>query len=140
MDDTEARGELGLRASLVLRADPRSASAARRFISDFCNAARLGEELCQVAGLLVSELVTNAVRYGGSSAVLEAQLPGGALRVTVADGNPDLPAVGLAPALTAEGGRGVLLVSTLADRWGVEQVPGGGKAVWFELDVAEDAG
>lgn len=72
--------------------------------------------------------------------MLEAQLPGGALRVTVADGNPDLPAVGLAPALTAEGGRGVLLVSTLADRWGVEQVPGGGKAVWFELDVAEDAG
>lgn len=128
---------MGLRASLAILRDPRSASVARRFISDFCNAARLGEELCQVAGLLVSELVTNAIRYGGSSALLEAQMPGGALRVTVADENPHLPEVGQAPALTAEGGRGVLLVSTLADRWGVEQLPGGGKAVWFELDVRE---
>ncbi len=85
--------------------------------------------------LLTSELVTNAVRYGGTRAVLEAQMPGGALRVTVTDENPDLPEVGDAPALTAEGGRGVLLVSTLAARWGVERLPTGGKAVWFELDV-----
>lgn len=32
----------------------------------------------------------------------------------------------------------MLLVSTLAARWGVEQLPGGGKAVWFELDVGDE--
>lgn len=135
MEEFLEHGELGLRASLGIRSDPSSARLARRFIADFCSAARLGEDVCQVAALLTSELVTNAIRYGGSRAVLEAQMPGGVLRVTVADENPDLPEVGDAPPLTAEGGRGVLLVSTLAARWGVEKLPTGGKAVWFELDV-----
>lgn len=135
MDDADVRGELGVHASLAVRPDPRSAGLARRFIGDFCGAAGLGEELCQVAALLTSELVTNAVRYGGSRAVLEARLPDGVLRVTVVDENPALPEVGEAPAVTAEGGRGVLLVSALASRWGVERVPSGGKAVWFELEV-----
>jgi anti-sigma regulatory factor (Ser/Thr protein kinase) len=126
---------LELRASLGLAPEAESARLARRFISDFCNAAALGEDLCHTASLLTSELVTNAVRYGGSHALFQARMPGGVLRVAVQDANPELPALGASPDLTAEGGRGVLLVSTLADRWGVERTPGGGKAVWFELDV-----
>lgn len=127
---------LDLHAALGLAADQTSPREARRFIRDFCTAAELSEEVCEVAALLTSELVTNAVRYGGSSAVLEAHLPDGALRVSVADENPGLPVAGEAPNLTAESGRGVVLVSTLASRWGVERLPDGGKAVWFELDVA----
>ena len=126
---------LDVHASLGIAPDAGSARLARRFISDFCNAAELGEDVCEVAALLTSELVTNAVRYGGSRAVLEAHTPEGRLRVTVADDNPDLPMVGDAPDLTAESGRGILLVSTLAARWGVERLAAGGKAVWFELDV-----
>lgn len=128
-------GELGVRASLDLRSVPESAARARRFISDFCTAAGLGAPLCEVASLLTSELVTNAVRYGGSRAVLEAQLPPGRLRVSVADSGPGTPEVGLSPPVTAESGRGVLLVSALAARWGVERLDEGGKAVWFELDL-----
>ncbi len=128
---------LEVRASLGLAPEAESARLARRFISDFCNAAALGDDLCQTASLLTSELVTNAVRYGGSHALLEARMPGGVLRVAVQDANPDLPALGASPDLTAEGGRGVLLVSTLADRWGVERTSEGGKAVWFELDVPQ---
>ena len=120
---------LEVRASLGLPPEPASARLARRFISDFCNAADLGEDLCGTASLLTSELVTNAVRYGGSHALLEARMPGGFLRVAVQDANPDLPALGASPELTAEGGRGILLVSTLADRWGVEPTADGGKAV-----------
>ena len=125
---------LKVHASLGLAADPRSAGRARRFISEFCNAADLGEDLCATASLLVSELVANAVMHGGSRAVLDAQMPDGSLRVAVTDDNPNLPRVGDSPDLTAENGRGLILVSALADRWGVEQVPSGGKAVWFELD------
>ncbi len=128
---------LEVRASLGLAPEAESARLARRFISDFCNAAALGDDLCQTASLLTSELVTNAVRYGGSHALLQARMPGGVLRVAVQDANPDLPALGASPDLTAEGGRGVLLVSTLADRWGVERTSEGGKAVWFELDVPQ---
>ena len=124
-----------LKAGVELLPVPGSPRAARRFISDICNAARLGEDVCATAGLLTSELVTNAVRYGGSRAVLEAEAPGGVLRVSVRDDNPHLPELGEAPELTAEGGRGLLLVSSLASRWGVEPRPDGGKAVWFEIDV-----
>jgi len=62
-------------------------------------------------------------------------MPGGFLGVAVQDADPQLPAVGASPELTAEGGRRILLVSALADRWGVETTPAGGKAVWFQLDV-----
>lgn len=130
---------LDVQASLAISRDPTSPRAARRFISDFCKAAQLSEDICQVAALLTSELVTNAVRYGGSRASLEAHLPEGSLRVTVVDDDPALPEVGDAPDLTGESGRGILLVSTLAARWGVERLPTGGKAVWFELDIAETA-
>ena len=49
------------------------------------------------------------------TAVLEAVAPGGVLRVAVRDDNPGQPGVGHHPDLTAEIGRGLLLVSTLAD-------------------------
>ena len=126
---------LELRASLGLEARVESARLARRFIVDFCAAARLDEQVCETAALLTSELVTNAVRHGGSSVVLEAHLPPAVLRVSVRDDDPSLPDASLRPTATAEGGRGILLVSTLATRWGVEAVEGG-KAVWFELATA----
>jgi anti-sigma regulatory factor (Ser/Thr protein kinase) len=125
-----------LHASLTLDPEPTSPRRARRFIRDFCVATDLSNDLCETAALLTSELVTNAVRYGGSRAVLDAQAPGGVLRVSVQDDNPDLPEVGLVPDVTEESGRGVLLVSALADRWGVETA-GPGKAVWFELDLVD---
>ena len=128
---------LQVHASIGLAADARSASQARRFITEFCNAAGLDEDLCATAALLVSELVANAVLHGGSHAELDARTPGGRLRVAVTDKNPKLPRTGLSPDLTAENGRGLILVSTLADRWGVEQTPSGGKAVWFELDIGQ---
>jgi anti-sigma regulatory factor (Ser/Thr protein kinase) len=127
---------LDVHASLELPADPRSASRARRFIRDFCRAADLDDEYCENASLLVSELVTNAVLHGRSRAVLDVRRPPPVLRVWVRDDNPALPPVGISPELTAESGRGLVLVSALASRWGVEATEDGGKAVWFELDPA----
>ena len=124
-----------VRASLGLEARPESAGEARRFIGEICVAARLGEDVCATAALLTSELVTNAIKYGGSRAVLDAHFPGGVLRVTVRDQNPSLPVVGLHPPLTAESGRGLQLVSALASRWGIEETAAEGKAIWFELET-----
>lgn len=126
--------DLEVSASLRLARVPESARLARRFITEFCKASDLSEDDCHTAALLTSELVTNAVRYGGSRATLEARRPGGVLRISVEDDNPELPEEGLAPAFSAESGRGIMLVDALAARWGVEHRPGG-KAVWFELDV-----
>ena len=134
------RPELDVEAALRLPPSPRAAARARKFISDFCSAAGLPAATCQDAALLVSELVTNAVIHGRTTATVEVHRPADTLRVTVRDDNPQLPAVGDSPDLDAqyldaESGRGLLIVSKTASRWGIE-ADDGGKAIWFELVVA----
>jgi anti-sigma regulatory factor (Ser/Thr protein kinase) len=128
------RPDLDVAATLRLPPETRSAGEARRFIGQFCAATELPEDLCQTAALLVSELVTNAVVHGKTSATVEVHRPVDILRVSVRDDNPVLPAVGDAPPLDAESGRGLTIVAALAHRWGVEKVDSG-KAIWFELEV-----
>jgi anti-sigma regulatory factor (Ser/Thr protein kinase) len=85
------------------------------------------------AVLLVSELVTNAVKYGPEHEAIRLIISTDdrATRFTVHD-------LGLGPlpemrdqADPAPGGHGLRLVDALADRWGVER---GSTRVWFELD------
>lgn len=122
-------------ATLQLAPTPESARRARKFIVDFCTAAGLPDDVCHTASLLTSELVTNALLHGRTSATLHAHHPGEFLRVSVRDDGPGLPQVGDAPSLVdGEGGRGLAIVSMLAPRWGIEAVDTG-KAVWFELDL-----
>jgi anti-sigma regulatory factor (Ser/Thr protein kinase) len=81
--------------------------------------------------------VTNAVLHAGSGVrVLVEGMPGG-VRISVTDTDPQMPAL-RPPADQAESGRGLHLVDTLADRWGVAPVPTG-KSVWFELAVPEQS-
>ena len=127
-DDTE----IDVVASMRLPARAESARQARRFIAEFCKAATLGEDICETAALLVSELVSNAILHGRTAATVEVHRPLDTLRVSVRDDNPHLPAVGVRPALDLESGRGLTIVSMLASRWGVER-DGDGKSIWFEL-------
>ena len=85
-----------------------------------------------VALLLTSELVTNAVRHeAGQAVMLVINCSSGRLRVDVHDTSRSLPAVADVPA-DAETGRGLLLVETLSDEWGFYRTPAG-KAVYFTL-------
>jgi signal transduction histidine kinase len=91
------------------------------------------------ARLLLSEVVTNAVRHGDGDAVrvLLDAAPGEALRCEVVDGGRGfVPKARDKPAL-AEGGWGLHLVATLARRWGVGE---GNAHVWFELPAGRPAG
>ena len=85
------------------------------------------------AVLLVSELVTNAVVHGRSDVALRLWRTGSGVRVEIADRHPGavLPR---RPDPEALGGRGLYLVETLAQDWGVRPAKPG-KAVWFELEV-----
>jgi len=85
-----------------------------------------------VAILLVSELVTNAIRLEADGAVMLAiTCDRGVLRVDVHDTSRSLPVV-VDAAGDAETGRGLMLVATLSDEWGFYRTPTG-KAVYFTL-------
>jgi anti-sigma regulatory factor (Ser/Thr protein kinase) len=95
-----------------------------------------------VAVLLTSELVTNAIGHEtGQNITLAITCSYGQLRVDVHDTSLSLPVLVEAPA-DAETGRGLMLVATLSDSWGIYRTPTG-KAVYFTLafqrDLAESA-
>ncbi|BCL26764.1 ATP-binding protein [Streptomyces aurantiacus] len=85
------------------------------------------------AELLTSELVTNALVHTDQDAQLTATLGPRGLRVEVRDFDPRRPTLRLPNAGDGTHGRGLVLVRSLADAWGV-RTHGVGKAVWFELD------
>ena len=87
--------------------------------------------------LLTSELVTNAIRHGRPEVTLAVALEPSALTVVVTDTSPDLPPLDpRTPHPDSPTGRGLLIVHTLATRWGVTPQPAQpGKAVWFALHL-----
>ncbi|MFE7773945.1 SpoIIE family protein phosphatase [Streptomyces sp. NPDC057445] len=88
------------------------------------------EDLSDSVELLVSEVVTNAVRYAERPVTLRL-LRTDVLRCEVGDDSPQLPRQRRARD-TDEGGRGLFLVNRLARRWGATRLSTG-KVVWFEL-------
>ena len=90
--------------------------------------------------LLVSELVTNAVRHGpprGTEVELEVRLEGPRARVDVIDGGRGFVPPGPPPDPGRAGGWGLVVVDRLADRWGVETDRG--TRVWLEFSLLTDA-
>lgn len=116
------------------RVDPRAARAARDFIGEHVSDPRLAE-LRETAVLLVSEVVTNALRHTHGSIELALWRFPDRIRVEVGDETSRSPVAGGID-LLAESGRGVPLMDALSDRWGTSP-HGEGKVVWFELDLPD---
>jgi anti-sigma regulatory factor (Ser/Thr protein kinase) len=90
-----------------------------------------------LAILLTSELVTNAIRHEVTGIVMLAiTCSCGQLRVDVHDTSRTLPMLVDAP-VDAETGRGLMLVSTLSAEWGFYRTPAG-KAVYFTIAFQPD--
>ncbi|WP_327295561.1 MULTISPECIES: SpoIIE family protein phosphatase [unclassified Streptomyces] len=90
------------------------------------------DEMSDSVELLVSEVVTNAVRYAERPVTLRL-LRTDVLRCEVGDDSPQLPRQRKARD-TDEGGRGLFLVNRLTRRWGATRLSTG-KVVWFEIQV-----
>jgi len=123
-----------------------SVRAGRRFIDDVLTRWRLTGHL-ETATILASELMANAVVHAGTPFAVNASidLDRSELVVGVSDFdarsllNP-ISALGLRslldePDMDAESGRGLLIVASLADRWGVDYAAQG-KTVWFALSLS----
>ena len=111
-------------------------SEARRATERAVRGWSLPQQLADDVTLVVSEMVTNALRHGRPPVSLRMRRTQSALVVEVWDGAAVLPRR-LRPTPEDEGGRGVQLVALLADRWGARPTSTG-KATWclFRLDDA----
>jgi anti-sigma regulatory factor (Ser/Thr protein kinase) len=117
--------------TVAIPRDRQAPAAARHAVDGL--AGRLDDDLMPEVKLLVSELITNSVKYGGEGGVtLQIETAGPRrVRVEVIDqGRGFVPVARDHPA-TEVGGWGLHLVQTLAARWGVHE---GSTHVWFELD------
>ncbi|WP_070199168.1 ATP-binding SpoIIE family protein phosphatase [Streptomyces oceani] len=116
-----------------LPAEPRSVSRARELTGQQLATWQL-QELSDTAELLVSELVTNALRHGEGDIRLRLLLDR-TLVCEVWDSGLVQPRRRRAGA-TDEGGRGLQLVGLLSSGWGSRRTPYG-KTVWFELPLPD---
>jgi anti-sigma regulatory factor (Ser/Thr protein kinase) len=117
----------------MLRLSPErdSPKAARQFVLDVCR--QWGFPHAYTVGLLVSEIVTNAVVHAGTATEVMLRRSGSRLRVEITDWNEASPHKATLWPL-AESGRGLRIVDRLAVDWGIERHDGGSKTVWFEVD------
>jgi signal transduction histidine kinase len=116
--------------------DPRAPSIARRMVGDLDGV--LAPTAAGHARLLLSEVVTNAVRHGEGETirVLLAANAVGELRCEVTDEGQGFAPTPRDKPSTDEGGWGLQLVEALSRRWGVRE---GRAHVWFELTAPPGA-
>jgi serine/threonine-protein kinase RsbW len=128
-----------VRLERELAVTPEAAAEARHALGDIADVLPGGR--ARDVRLLVSELVTNAVRHAnlddGDLILLVIELAADQLRVEVHDSGGGFVPTSPSPDPTRPSGWGLYLVAELADRWGVESDER--TLVWFELDRAAAA-
>lgn len=121
---------------LRLPCDPRSARRGRSTLRRVAASWDTGMDCDQlyVLELLTSELITNCLVHACSvhhDVIATHDAVG--IRVSVSDGQSDRPVLLPDEHPSVLGGRGLVLVHTYADDWGIDELPAG-KATWFRLN------
>ncbi|MEP7025518.1 MAG: ATP-binding protein [Actinomycetota bacterium] len=130
----EARREVEKSTVVLLPCQPASVAVARRRITTEMRSVGVQDDAIDDAALVITELLTNAIRHG-------SPLPGRWLQVSwdmdvesveiaVSDGGSGTRPRATRPSLSALGGRGLEIVETLSDHWGVRPP---GTTVWAVL-------
>ena len=119
-------------STVVRRRD--AAVLARRYARAQCTG-HTPPTLVEDVELVVSELVTNAMRHGRGQIRMHLEVAPDRVVVGVQDQGGGQPSPRL-PDATDVNGRGLALVAILATEWGVRAGPGGGKVVWCVLTPA----
>jgi len=119
---------------LVLAPVPGAPAQARDHIKRVARA--WSGDFLDVVLLVVSEAVTNAVRYGHGDVELSIRALPDRIRIEVSDANPEPPVRRGTPDGLADGGRGLFLLDALTEAWGTQpRGTGPGKTVWLELNA-----
>jgi anti-sigma regulatory factor (Ser/Thr protein kinase) len=130
LDELSIARVFGTGPQLQLAPEPTSPRAARLFVRRHVD--ELDEDLRDSAELLASELVTNGVLHARSTMTLGVITGDASVLIAVRDNNGSAPSERL-PSLSAESGRGISLVATIARQWGVAP-EAGGKIIWCLIE------
>lgn len=133
-DQARRRGGAPVRLDLDLEHSVQAPAQARAAIAERCEQLGIDGSLAQSLILLVSEVVSNAVRHSQADPSLPVSLRATfgerAIRVAVTDSGEGFEPQPRDPARTHDG-YGLYLLEKVSERWGVERH--GGTRVWFEL-------
>jgi anti-sigma regulatory factor (Ser/Thr protein kinase) len=116
------------RVEIDLAAEVVAPRFARRSIEGWLESQGCTAQPISDVGLVVGELVMNAVVHARTPATLVAQRELGYVRIEVRDDSADRPTQRLVG--TAQGGFGLTIVERLSESWGWGYQPAGGKVVW----------
>ena len=121
----------------TLTPDAAAPSEARRLTDTFLAESQVSAETRRVIVLVVSELVTNAVKHGSPPVSLALTVSPEHVVVEVRDFGapmpPEHPTLG-----DSSGGRGLFIVEQLCDRWGARS-HAVGKTVWCDVSTTSTA-
>jgi anti-sigma regulatory factor (Ser/Thr protein kinase) len=127
-----------LTVEVELAGTPQAPAEARQALDGLSD--HVPERRLRDVRLLVSELVTNAVRHAGLDSGdligLHVHLRDSGLRVEVDDPGTGFELRKPEPDPARASGWGLYLVDELADRWGMDRGGRGGTRIWFEFDGA----
>ncbi|MEX0169155.1 ATP-binding protein [Streptomyces sp. LMG1-1-1.1] len=132
--------EVPTSSSMAVPHGPAGVGEARHRMRDELYRSGVSESVVDDAVLILSELLSNACRYGrplgcadrGDGDVRAAWRvdPAGGLRVEVTDGGGPTRPVPSTPSVTAHGGRGLNIIGALSQDWGVRDSATGEVTVW----------
>ena len=130
--DAAVRSDRGNEHTMaVFDRDVVSVASARNWLHRFLDQHEVPTSVSADATLVLSELVTNALRHGLGEIMTLGSLHGEEIRMSVTDAGDELPDI--LPASPGRiGGLGLHVVGSVADNWGVASFPGG-KTVWATL-------
>jgi anti-sigma regulatory factor (Ser/Thr protein kinase) len=127
------QADLAVPVVVDLHGNARAARLARRAASAALDEWAVSADVVDVAVLLAAELVNNAITHTDRPPQLRLRLLAGRIVIEVSDADARPPRR-LMQDVSAEGGRGLMILAALASTWGV-RYEGSGKIVWCELPL-----
>lgn len=132
----EADGSATLEARLEFLGEARSVTLSRNLLTQLIGRWD-GEDFVDLAAVLMTELVANAIRHVPGPCAVELSRRGDALRMAVIDSGQGMPELRVPSDLS---GRGMHIIASLSTAWGVDRLDDGSKVVWAELEPPSEDG